>query len=267
MKIKVLGFIETIIMSIVLVVVWFTYNSYFLTQNSDGSYNFINNGRSTVFLIGAITVTAIILFCFGYRTVRFCQRWLNKKASSKIMSKLSQDLSRLYLDDNFTSHCRQFGITMNYDSISIKPEILAKCHLDYLARLIVFIFHKNISSSFDFDKIFYSLADLIIESWSEEVVQEFVQYVYSESIVLGEQLKYAIDRQKVNREVAEFNESIESRLAAIEKTHQEKSLATIIEIDSQFKYHGYLANGGSALGNWLREKNPFGNLWKPAIVK
>ncbi len=267
MKTKVTVFIQIIIMWIVVAGAWFTYDKYFLTKNPDGSYNFINDGNSTAFLMGVIILTVIASFCVGYVIIRFFQKWLNKQASSKIMSKLASDLSRLYLDDDFISHCHQFGITMNYDSISIGPEILTKCSLAKLAKLIVYIFHKNISSSFDFDKIFYSLADLIIESWSEEVVQEFVQYVYNESIVLGEQLKYAIDRQKVNKEVAEFNESIESRLAAIEKTHQEKNLATIIEIDSQFEYHGYLANGGSALGNWLREKFPFGNLWKPSIVK
>lgn len=267
MKIKVKVLIQIIIMWIVVAGAWFTYNKYFLTKNPDGSYNFINDGNATAFLMGVIILTVIASFCVGYVIIRFFQEWLNKQASSKIMSKLASDLSRLYLDGDFISHCHQFGITMNYDSISIKPEVLAKCRLNNLARLIVFIFHKNISSDFDFDKIFYSLADLIIESWSEEVVQEFVQYVYDESIVLGEQLKYAIDRQKVNKEVAEFNRSIESRLAAIEKIHQEKSLATVVEIDSQFKYYSYLTNGGSALGNWFREKNLFGNLWKPAIVK
>lgn len=267
MKINLSTMIETTITVFFVAFVWFTYSYYFLTKNPDGTYQLINSDNAHSFLIGAVVITIIAIICSGYFLLRSLQRWLNKRTSSKVMSGLAKDLSRLYLDEGFIDYCKQFGLEMNSTNLIIKQEILSKCALDKLARLIVMIFYKNISLNFDFDKIFYNLADLIIKSWPQEVVDDFVQFVYLESITLGEHLRYAVDRQRINLEVTEFNNGIENRLAEIEKAYNEKSLAEVTKIDSQFKYHGYLIDGGSVFKTWLEGKFPFSYLLKPQIVK
>ena len=255
MKVVLRSLIEVIAVAVLIIIAWYNYQSY---------VPFILSTSFSDWLPLIIICSLSIVYFIAY----LINKYWNKKTSIKTASYLALDLTRLYLENDFLEQVRRFGLEMNYNGLAIKPEILNKCSLDSLARLIAFVFYKNSSRGFDFTNIFYSLADLILSAWPEEVVEKFIKFVKKESIFLGEQLSYAVDRQKINREVEEFNQGIARRLEAMEELHAQQSLEADNQLTKQFSYHDYLTDGGSVLINWLLKKLKtctFG-LLKPAVI-
>lgn len=258
--------VESVIAMAVLAVAWLIYNHYILTPiNSGGS---VIDNHSYGIWWSVVTVVGIIAgLGLGYSIVKYINHWFNKRSASAVISSLAYDLCRLYLDDMFIIWCRRFGIEMSYDSIIIKAEVMINCSLHGLAKLVCCVFNKNVDAGFDFNKIFYSLADLMIDTWSKDQVAVFVHYLYLENIILGEQIKYAVDRQIVHREALAFNGHIENRLAELDKLHEAESLATMSIIDERFVYASYLLAGGSTVKNWLKQKLALKRFLKLRIVK
>ncbi|MDO8669393.1 MAG: hypothetical protein Q7K65_03820 [Candidatus Buchananbacteria bacterium] len=262
MKVKFIGLLQTILVTVILAGIWLAYCNYFLSKNPDGTYRFVDNISSETFLTIAILASALIFYMLLYSF----KRYLSKRKFSKVTSQLADDLCRLYLDDNFKERCSKFGLEMGFEEITIKPEILNKCSVNSLARLITFVFYKNALSNFDFDKILESLASLIIKNWTEERIEEFT-YVFGQDLILGTALCYLIERQKINQEADEFNKSINDRLDVVEKMYAEEVISVTNQINSQFHNYGYLAVGGSALKRWLFNQSPLRYFFKPVLVK
>lgn len=267
MKRKTRRFMESVLAVVFLAGVWFIYDNYLLTNATNSAYLVLDNTkRGQVVWVTIITLVIVFLIA-AYLLIDYIHRWLNRRSTSVVMSNLAYDLCRLYLDEDFISHCQRFGIIISHDSINISPEIMSKCSSHSLAKLLSAMFNKYADFNFDFDKIFNSLADLIIDTWSGENVDIFVHYIYLENIILGEDLRYVIDRLKVSREASEFNKSVESRLAELDKLRETKSLATTARINSQFQYSDYLTSGGSAFKSWLKTKLTWRRAAKLVTVK
>ena len=247
-------FIEVTLVMAVISAIFFIYTNYFMVTNPDGSSSFSANGNPGSFLV-FIAVSFICVFGIVAAIIISFHKWWNRRASEKTTSCLAGDLSRLYLEEDFLEQVRRFGIEINNNSLLIiKPEILARCSLKQLAHLVTLFFYKNFPADLDWTKVFYSLANLLLETWSEEETQKFADLIYQESITLGEYLRYALEHQKISREVKAFNQGISQRLEALEQLHLKRTLSTTGTIAQEFTYHDYLLDGHSAVVNWLLKK-------------
>lgn len=267
MTVKLSELLKIIAVMLILGGCWFVYQEYLLVRNPDGTIDFMGDGTDVNLIIGLSVVAVATLLCFIYIVINYFRQWLGKRISSKVISGLANDLSRCYYDDNFISYVSKFGIALTPDTIKIKSDVMTKCSLNELAKLIVMSFYKHFSPDSEIGKVIYSLADLILEAWPDEVISEFVFYFDDESSVLGAKLKYAIDHQRIKKDINEFNMGIKSRLDAIEKQYEDINLATVQSIDSQFGYSNYLIDGGSIVKRWLIEKFWINGFGKSAVVE
>ena len=260
---------EWLVVPVVIIFLWYAYVKFFGVNNSNVNYDHLADLKTMPSFVGLLLALAVIILGVIYAGIKAINRWLNNRSSSKVMSNLAYDLCRLYLSEDFVEYCQKFGISMDQNSIIIKSEIMNKCSLHSLARLLSSLFNKNMTSDlkFNFEAVLCSLAVLILDTWSEDQVNSFVYCMYLENIILGEDMRYVIDRLKVNREASEFNRGIENRLAELDRLREEKSLVIMTNIDNQFKYSNYLITGGSAFKSLVRDKLSFGWLSKIAMVK
>lgn len=237
-----------------IIATWLIYGCYFLNKTSDGSYYFMASENSLIFfsafLISSIGLLTISLLFLGYLISLYY-----KRLSSKVISQLADDLSRMYWNDDFLEMAGRFGLSINYNNLEIKPEVLARCSLPSLARIVALVFYKNQDSlNFSLTRNLNILADQLLQSWTDESIDEFVQLIDQISLVLGQELKYAVERQRINFEVAEFNQSVEKRLEALAEKQAVKNKAAVKQIDNQFSAYDHLLSGSSIWQRWLKGK-------------
>lgn len=243
--------IQTIIAFAVLIVGWVVYGSIFLVQDPNGDkYVFNQNSQNAILAVMVIASLAVAV-----ASVYWMNKWYNRQARVDNISQLSFDITRWFLDENFEEYARGLGVAMNRDAFKIKPEVLAYCDLECLARLLSFLFYRHFdsinSSVASTPNVFFELADALLGAWPKERISKFVNLIDEESIILSGHLKYALERQTINREVADFNQSIEERLAAIEQRYVAQTMVSAQNIGRQLNVCSYLTGGGSAVKQWF----------------
>lgn len=139
--------------------------------------------------------------------------WINQRGLGSTVDDLLWAIPTAY-DDVIIESCRKLGIEITPESTTIAPEVLDAASSDALARTLSWLLY------FNYERIeglaqrgqhtaLHQLADLLLESWDQDDIFDFIQALAEEKEYLGLALEAALNRRKLELCVEDLERRIQ----------------------------------------------------------
>jgi hypothetical protein len=172
-------------------------------------------------------IPAVSFFCIAFwGTCRFLKNWRHS-------SNLSNFLLRVTAlpDEEATELLEVLGLRVSIDTINLDPKYFKYASADALSHAVTFLLYLEGRDSLNSwlsgeHSVFHSLADLLLDTVSDQYIADFIGVMKDEKVYLGELLEAALTRRELEHEAKLLNDQID-QVVEQERAILNKSVSAI----------------------------------------